>query len=427
MKWYLTALSLIHEANKKLIALVRTQTVISHFQILWLDDRLKKFQSLVMGSYRTLLCFSSPTPLIIFIYGMLNEINIFLQEALGPSTEVNELHRGRNTWKDEGSLSDLLDLEIKWTSESEKLWAGVSDEALVRRKSHLDLAGVDLDNFSSEVRIDTVIKASEEHLEIRSKESNASQGHENLSLFENVHPSGTVLRPTESKNSAAFSGWEAEFQHANSGRVHEGSKEFDPFASSTVDLSSHMDAVFGSGKDINSAHADDGTTPASRTNDWMQDDLWNNLNSKAPAQVEKVESTIQAKDGQNLTGPTSLRDNWFPDDPSQNSIVKSTDNKMALGKNDNLFDAWDDFPGSSTSQDPSRSFSKQNDSSPTSSVQPTSEPNLLSSTDNLQEREDLFSGAFINQNDSATVTNMLPETSNPDRYFLAVSFFESVI
>lgn len=362
---------------------------------------------------------------------MLSRINILLQEALGPSTEVNEVHRGRNTLKAEGSLSDLLDLEIKWTSESENLGSSVSGEGSVRRKSRLNLAGIDLDNFSPEAKGDTVVKSSKEHLaateDIRSKVSNASQGHENLSLFENAGPSETVLRPTEDKNSVAFSGWEAEFQHANSGSLHEGSKEFDPFVGSTVDLSSHMDAVFGSGKD--SANVNDDATPASGTNNWMQDDLWNNLNSKAPALVGELESTIQAKDGQNLTGPSSLGDEWFQDDPLQHISAKSTDNKMALEKNDSLFDARGDFPSSSTSQDPSRSFSKQNGSSQTSSVHPNSEPNLLSSTDNLKEMEfgnfsqqGLFSGAFRNQNNSFTVTNMLPEASDSDRYVTLVVY-----
>ncbi|RVW97505.1 hypothetical protein CK203_026301 [Vitis vinifera] len=299
--------------------------VSSHFQLLWSDDR----------------------------------------EALGPSTVVKEASRGRSALKDEGSLSDLLDLEIKWTSESEKLGAGVSNEASVR-----------------------------------------------------------IVRPAEDKNSAAFSGWEAEFQNANSESVHEGSKEFDPFVGSTVDLSSHMDAVFGSGKDINSAHVSDDTTPASRTNDWIQDDLYKNLNSKVPAHVGQVDSTIQAEDAQNLAGPSSTRNDWFQDDQWKNSSAKSTDNKIALGKNDNLFDAWNDFPSSSTSQDPFRSSWKHNNgSSLTPSVEQTSEPNLLSSTSNLQEmefgnfsqQEDLSSGADNNQNDSSTVSNMLPEASDSNR------------
>lgn len=373
---------------------------------------------------------------------MFSKISIVLQEALGPSTVVKEASRGRSALKDEGSLSDLLDLEIKWTSESEKLGAGVSNEASVRSKSPLNLAGVDLDNFLSEARRDTVIKASEEQFaatkEIRSKESNALQGHENLSLFENVHPSETVVRPAEDKNSAAFSGWEAEFQNANSESVHEGSKEFDPFVGSTVDLSSHMDAVFGSGKDINSAHVSDDRTPASRTNDWIQGDLYKNLNSKVPAHVGQVDSTIQAEDAQNLAGPSSTRDDWFQDDQWKNSSAKSTDNKIALGKNDNLFDAWNDFPSSSTSQDPFRSSWKHNNgSSLTPSVEQTSEPNLLSSTSKLQEmefgnfsqQEDLSSGADNNQNDSSTVSNMLPEASDSNRYVYSVCLlsFENVI
>lgn len=359
---------------------------------------------------------------------LLETLDLDGSEALGPSTVVKEASRGRSAVKDEGSLSDLLDLEIKWTSESEKLGAGVSNEASVRSKSPLNLAGVDLDNFFSEARRDTVIKASEEQFaatkEIRSKESNALQGHENLSLFENVHPSETVVRPAEDKNSAAVSGWEAEFQNANSESGHEGSKEFDPFVGSTVDLSSHMDAVFGSGKDINSAHVSDDTTPASRTNDWIQDDLYKNLNSKVPAHVGQVDTTIQAEDAQNLAGPSSTRDDRFQDDQWKNSSAKSTDDKIALGKNDNLFDAWNDFPSSSTSQDPFRSSWKQNNgSSLTPSVEQTSEPNLLSSTSNLQEmefgnfsqQEDLSSGSDNNQNASSTVSNMLPEASDSNR------------
>lgn len=354
---------------------------------------------------------------------MSSKVNIVSQETLGPSVESK---RGSSALKDESSLTDLLDLEIKWTTESEKPGLGVSSEA-AWSKSPLKLAGVD-HSFFSEAKTDSVIKISEDHSaamgEIRSKESNTLQGHKSLSLFENVHPSETDVRPAEDKNSAAVSGWEAEFQDANSESVQEGSKGFDSFVGSKVDLSSHLDVVFGSGKDISSAHVIDDATPASSNDDWIQDDLWKNLNSKVPTQLGQVNSTIEHKDSQTLTGPSSTSDDWFQDDQWKTSSAISTDNKIAPRENDNLFDAWNDFPSSSASQDPVTSSWKQNGSHLAPSVEPTSEPNLLNSTGNIQtmefgnfsQQEDIFSGSFSNENDSTTVINMLPEASDSDRY-----------
>lgn len=60
--------------------------------------------------------------------------HIVLQETVAPPDEANNSHRGRAVPKDEFPLSDLLDLEIKWSSELEKLGSCPSNETLVQSK-----------------------------------------------------------------------------------------------------------------------------------------------------------------------------------------------------------------------------------------------------------------------------------------------------
>ncbi|KAF2292242.1 hypothetical protein GH714_017957 [Hevea brasiliensis] len=181
-------------------------------------------------------------------------------ELVARSIEANESNKGPNTPEIAFSLSDLLDLEIRWPSEPEEFESSVSENTPAQQLSTLSLAGVDLDNFFTEA------KPSEE----------------------------VPARPKEDGSGESFSGWEADFQSAGSGTQQQESKLSDPFVgsagigtqqqesqlsdpfvqSSLVDLSSHMDDVFAhAGKDLIDNKTNEYTTSASNMNDWLEGDL----------------------------------------------------------------------------------------------------------------------------------------------------------
>ncbi|KAK9285614.1 hypothetical protein L1049_024810 [Liquidambar formosana] len=363
---------------------------------------------------------------------LLESLNLDGSEIVGPSIELFESNKQKSAPKDEFSLSDLLDLEIKWPTESEKINTSLKDKGPVQSKTSLNLVGVDLDNFFSEAKRDTVSNASGEQLglntQIKSTESNAFQGLENLSVFENGQPSAIAVRSTESESESGdrFSGWEAEFQSASSdGTQHKESNSFDPLGGSTVDLSAHMDAVFGPGKDLKDGERkEDSALPASMTDDRFEDDLWNNFNSGVSNKAEQFGATFNLKDDGNMDSTdnaSSTRIDWIQDDQWQTTSTKVPDNKTIDGDDDS-FDTWNDFTSSTSAQEPSNSSWKQTGNHITSSAGQTSDINLFSSTTNLQDMEfgsfsqpDLFSGAFSNQSGSTEVNHMWLAASVSDR------------
>ncbi|KAF5948467.1 hypothetical protein HYC85_014424 [Camellia sinensis] len=252
-----------------------------------------------------------------------------------PSIEENELNRGQNTPEDEIALSDLLNLEITWPAkpESEKNEHSLTNSAQLQSKSSLNLAGVDLDNFFTESKRDFVSNALEEQPEINKQsenvDMNAFASQENFSLFQNVQHSETPVSASEVKHDDGFSGWKADFQSADSGNQHEGTRSFDPYVGSTVDLSAHMDSVFGPGKDV--ADEKPASNPSALgTYDWIQGELWNNSDFLASPQADKVDETIKSKDNitaDNLYNNSSTSFDWFPDDQCLTSSMIEPDNK----------------------------------------------------------------------------------------------------
>ncbi|KAA8526528.1 hypothetical protein F0562_008269 [Nyssa sinensis] len=215
---------------------------------------------------------------------LLQSLDLDGSETIGPPVEEIALNRGQSSLKDESSLSDFLNLEIAWSAELERPETSLTNRVPVQSKSSLNLTGVDLDNFFSESKRNTVSYASEEQSvinnQIENVETNAFVGQENLSLFRNVQPSETAVRSSEDKSGDPFSGWEADFQSADSGNQHDGSKSFDPLIGSTFDLSGHKNSVFGPGENVKDGKPREGSVFSSSMNsDWIQDDLWNNSNS----------------------------------------------------------------------------------------------------------------------------------------------------
>jgi hypothetical protein len=354
----------------------------------------------------------------------------FCQEMAGPFVGANESGRGRSTQKDEFPISDLLNLEIRWSAESEKVETSVSDETPVQSKSSLNLAGVDLDNFFADRKRDATSSASEEQLlwnkQIESTESDDFQVREIPSSFENVQPFETSTRSLEDESGDSFSGWEANFQFADSGTPHEETKSFDPFVASTGDFSAHLDTVFGPGKDSVDTTVKDNTVPSASTNDgWFQDDLWSNSNSGVVAQTGQVEMTANLKDGklaENANNSSSMSVDWLQVDLLQTNSDKAPDNKTT-DEDDDSFDTWNNFTSSTSAQDPSNSSWKQTVDHTAPSMEQNSEINLFSSPNNLQDMDfgsfsqaHLFSGASSNPDGAPEVNNIQSEPSVSDRF-----------
>lgn len=346
---------------------------------------------------------------------------------MGPFIRANESNRGQSAAKDEFPLSDLLDLEIRWSAESEKVGTSyVLNETPIQGKNVLNLTEVDLDNFFDDGKRDVASSSSQvSNKQIGSTESKDFQVSANLNLFENVQPSETATRSMESKSGDSFSGWEANFQSANSGTYREETKPFDPFVGSAGDLSAHMGAVFGTGKDATDGKGDNNTLPsASTNNDLFQDDLWTNSSSGIIGQTERLEMTANMKDGviaENANISSSMNVDWLQVDLLQSNNKKAPDVKTTK-EDDDPFEAWNDFTSSTSAQDPFHGSLKQTVNKATPSAEQTSEINLFSSVNNSQDidsgsfsQQDLFSGADSNQYGSPEVHNNPSESFISDR------------
>lgn len=403
---------------------------------------------------------------------LLESLRLDGSETAGPSIDAPELRRGHRAQEDEISLSDLLNLEIKWPAESQKVNTTLKDQGTDQIKTALNLVGVNLDNYFSKAKENDVINPSEEQLgpnsQFKSRESSAVQGHENLSLFENVvQPSQigsressavqghenlsmfeNVVQPSQIKNTknsevqgyenlslfenvqpseievtskedervAPDSGWDAEFQSASTGALHQDSNSVNSFVGSSVDLSVHLDTVFGPGKYSKDDSAPCASTTSDlipTTSDLIQDDLWKNSNAGVSNQVDPFETTFNLKDSviANSTSNTTTSIDWIQDDLLQSSNTnKATDNKE-----DDPFGVWNDFTSSTSGHEPSNSSPKQTGDHVSSSP----EINLFSSTNDSQDMDfgsfsqpDPFSGAFSS---SAEVHNLALEASVSDR------------
>lgn len=316
---------------------------------------------------------------------LLQSLDLNGSETVGPSVEENKFNRGRSRSKDEISLSDLLNIKITLPAESEKTEQSLTNGVPIRNTSSLNSVGVDLDNFFADLKRDSFLNSLEEQPVINKQsenmEMNAFSSQTNISLFQNVQHSETVVTSSEVKNGGTFSGWEADFQSAEN--QQEGSRSFDPFVGSTVDLSAHMDSVFGHGKELEDEKPTDASTPfASATNGGIQDDLLHNLDFSSSHPVELVDATIKSKDG-------------------------VPENKTISEENDS-FDVWNDFTTSTSPQDPSKNSLTQSGNQVTAFDEKTSDINFSSSTNNFQEMDfGSFShpGSF-NQTGSEEVNNM---------------------
>ncbi|KAJ6390213.1 hypothetical protein OIU77_024434 [Salix suchowensis] len=355
----------------------------------------------------------------------LQSLHLDGSEIVGSIIEAKELNRRQSTSRKEFPLSELLDLEIRWPSESERPETSVADKTPAQNLRTLNLGGVDLNNFFGEPKVDSVPALSQEQLTLNkqmdSTGGNAVHGHENLSLFENVQPSETIGGSDKDVSGDWSSGWEAEFQSASSGTQHRESKTSVPFvSSSSVDLSAHMDSVFGPAKDVSEGKTNENATSSASSS--FKDDLWSIPGTGVAGQDVLFKLDINDEGGgrrgtsnnSSMMNVELIQDNQWQ---TTTTTSKSDENKTN-DENDDSFDAWNDFTGSSV-QMPSNNSVKQ-DMLPY--VDQASEINLFGGSSISQDvdfgnisQPDFFSGALNNQNGSSEANVTQTETYVSDR------------
>ncbi|KAL5165374.1 hypothetical protein HKD37_18G050506 [Glycine soja] len=296
---------------------------------------------------------------------LLESLQLDGSEMVAPVVNENEWNRGRSESKDEIPLSELLDLEIRWPSEAERVQTSTSDPAVFQGKSSLNLAGVDLDSFFDRRESDSDMF--EQNLASERQVGGASdkslQASENLSLFQNVQASEVDAGSVENQSGNSFSSWEASFTSASSGPVHEVSKSVDH---SKVEL----DMASGFSKhSVGVNKNDDFNLSASTEDDYFQGDGWSTSNSEVHCQTGKSESTMDisgTKTAESANGSSRNLD-WMQDDLWQGSDNKTTDT-VATAEDKDSFDEWNDFTGSGSTQDPSSTISNSKTNAQTGNV-----------------------------------------------------------
>ncbi|KAM7275304.1 hypothetical protein ACFE04_017170 [Oxalis oulophora] len=303
---------------------------------------------------------------------LLHSLNLDGSETIETSFESPE-----PSGIEESVLSDLLDLRIKWIERPEVDEFDVratTDDALFQ-KSTLNLGGA--------VKDDYVIVAKEESAfplkteQVPTNEGSDFQVHESINLFESVKPletSGTSIQgedsdfqvresinlfenvkpletlgtSTQDESHDSFSAWDAEFQSSDSKNVHEESKTGGDFAGPSVDLSAHMDSIFGS---VNGKI--DTVSSSSNTNDWFHDDLLWSSSSKVGNQTKQFEETTDSKDSgkMEISGNIVSHDSWgdftFSTGAKDSSNSDKPPNEKEIEFEDASSDTWNEFTDSS--------------------------------------------------------------------------------
>ncbi|CAF2105379.1 unnamed protein product [Brassica napus] len=176
--------------------------------------------------------------------------------------------------------------------------------------------------------------------------NSSSKEDESFGLFEGAPSSDDGLKSFDDKVVASSSDWDPDFQSVSQEKI-----SGDPFVSSPVDLSAHMDSVFGSGK-----QADSSIAYVSNAGDWLQDDLFGNVTGKSQNNDHKIEGQVVGGNGS-----SSMDIDWMGDDLWQTSEKKAIE-KTPTDDNDDD-DDWNAFASSANSKTPSNLLSTTMESS----------------------------------------------------------------
>lgn len=340
-----------------------------------------------------------------------------LQEMVDPTSKSKQ-GKNQSSPQDLRPLSVFLNFKIQWPAETVNKEIS-SDKYLEESKRSLILPGVAPDRFflksKSNGISDTAIEQTSVHkwaeAEVASTKDVTALGDQDL--FQNVQSSKPAVSSSEQRTREALSGWEADFQsadtedqlggHTSSKHVtasSEGSetKFEDPesFQSSSrlnVDLSAQLDSVFGPGENLNDGKPKDSYSIPAASGDWNSDDMWNNLTSSAPNLSDGFNATLNEQT-LDLSTDLSTSVDLFQDFQSQTNYADMTKNITANEEHttmdEDIFDDWNDFASSTSLQAPSQNvWAGSNDQVSTSEDKP-SEGDFFS-FDNKLEGEKKFS------------------------------------
>ncbi|XP_020090724.1 uncharacterized protein LOC109711839 isoform X1 [Ananas comosus] len=155
---------------------------------------------------------------------LLDSLGLDGSEPVILDTESSDSNKGKDTPKSGLVLSDLLDLELRWTSNTEEQVTETTKEVPTPSTYALNLSGVDLDSYFSEEKTETPSIGSISHIDKLTAtnqstyaESHTLSGSED-DLFENFQSSGKMISSLSTKDDESgpsSAAWEAEFQSAN--------------------------------------------------------------------------------------------------------------------------------------------------------------------------------------------------------------------
>ncbi|KAL0703335.1 hypothetical protein Bca4012_069760 [Brassica carinata] len=181
----------------------------------------------------------------------------------------------------------------------------------------------------------------------------SSKEDEDFGLFEGALSTNADLKSIDDMVVASSSDWGSDFQSVSQENI-----SGDPFVNSQVDLSAHMDSVFGSGKDLfYEKPADSSTDYVSKAGDWLQDDLFGGVTGK----TQNNDQTVHEGLVMGGNGSSSMDIDWIGDDLWQTSEKKAVE-KTPADDNDGD-DDWNDFASSVNSKTPSNLLSRTMESS----------------------------------------------------------------
>ncbi|XP_057796675.1 uncharacterized protein LOC131012701 [Salvia miltiorrhiza] len=314
---------------------------------------------------------------------LLRSLHLDGSELVDPTSKINQ-GKVQSSPKDLTPLSAFLNFKIPWPAENEIS----SDKNLDEGKRSLVLTGVAPDRFflksKSNGVSDTPVEqpSDDKWAEVDTAKDVAALG--NQDLFQNVQSSKPSVSSSEHTTSRALSGWEADFQsadsenqlggHTSSEHVvasSEGSEikfddpeSFQSSSSLNVDIGAHLDSVFGPGESLNAGKPNDSASVPTAVGDWNSDDIWNNLGSSTPDLSGGFDATFSTKidpqDDHTLDHSkdlsTSVDFDLFQDFQSQTSYADVTKNKAAneehTATDEDVFEDWNDFASSTSLQAP---------------------------------------------------------------------------
>uniref|UniRef100_A0A7N0TB56 DUF7815 domain-containing protein n=1 Tax=Kalanchoe fedtschenkoi TaxID=63787 RepID=A0A7N0TB56_KALFE len=315
---------------------------------------------------------------------LLDALKLDGSEIVGQAKEVSGPNKSRASPEKELTVSELMDLEIRWPELPKKVAERATGNQLAQDMSHINLAGLDIENFFPSLKSDaggTLEKLG----------SSGQDVSEDVDLFENVVS------------------MEAAGQH-------------NPDASGndlSGNVSSEMESVFGSQEDLKPTKSIAAPTgPSPSANDWNEDALWSNVNrgvSEQPGQLEGLE--LQMQDGsKKLDVSSNDNDDWVLGDQWKTGIGKVSQSVKIEG-HDYSYDAWNDF--TTSSRKPQTYFNDSGELMPLESH--ATEINLFSSN-YLQDEDfgdftqsDLFSSSV--QNSSIKLDRLQSEPTVSDRTY----------